>query len=391
MTYSVARNDCLSIRSPELEFSLVLARVIGSVESDPAQLRQAVYELARIRLQQEIRQTYASISGMESRRLKLALEAAIERVEDFSSRHEESRALPSLNERSNFPPQHSSSIVQHPVVRLERSPSAMSGPHRVSTFLSSASRDSSNRARKQHWSRNAQSLIGCLAAVAGLATYLILDRQFGLFGHSPTVTPSIEVVAPTVQKADAVAAPSMIRSQSAGLPLPVAYGVYGVSGGRLNELEPLALRAPDPRVFMSAVIKTPSRTNLPDGRALFIVFRRDIATGAPDRVSVRVIAKVVRAMTFDSKGSANVAPVEDEWAIRDTSYELRVLPMNENPEMLLLQPENSDFRFPSGRYGLVLKGQVYDFTVAGPATEASHCLERTVAANGTFYSECRNP
>ena len=142
---------------------------------------------------------------------------------------------------------------------------------------------------------------------------------------------------------------------------------------------------------MSALIKTPSRADLPDGRAAFIVFRRDIATSAPDRVSVRVIAKVERAMTFDSRGSANIAEVEDEWAIRNISYELRVMPVNENPEMLLLQPENSEFELPSGRYGLVLKGQAYDFTVAGSATEASHCLERTVAAHGTFYSECRNP
>ena len=45
----------------------------------------------------------------------------------------------------------------------------------------------------------------------------------------------------------------------------------------------------------------------------------------------------------------------------------------------------------TGRYALVLKSQAFDFTVSGPITEPGHCLERTEAANGTFYSECRNP
>jgi hypothetical protein len=83
--------------------------------------------------------------------------------------------------------------------------------------------------------------------------------------------------------------------------------------------------------------------------------------------------------------------VDDEWTIRSSSYELRVAPVSENPEMLVFRPETPDFVFPSGRYALVLKGQAFDFTVAGPVTEASHCLERTEGTNGSFYSECRNP
>ena len=58
---------------------------------------------------------------------------------------------------------------------------------------------------------------------------------------------------------------------------------------------------------MSTTIKSPSRTNLPDGRVVFIVFRRDIATTAPDRVTVRVIARIARAMTFNSTAPARHA------------------------------------------------------------------------------------
>jgi hypothetical protein len=48
---------------------------------------------------------------------------------------------------------------------------------------------------------------------------------------------------------------------------------------------------------MSTPINTPSRTVLADGRAVFIIYRRDAANTAPERVSVRAIAKVLRDMT----------------------------------------------------------------------------------------------
>jgi hypothetical protein len=393
MTYAVARSDrARNLSTAELEFSLVLARVIGSIENDPAQLRNAVYELARVKLQREALQRHPHMSGMESRRLVLALEAAIDHVETVSSRHDELRALQSLDrliEGSGLLPPHSMGMRHNSVLTIEQAPSATSDATRLSTFLPSAAQASEKGARNRHWSRKAQLLAGCLVAVVGLTAYLILDRQFGLVG--PRVTPPVEAATPASQRDDAVAPSPTIRPQSAGLPLPNVYGVYAISGGQLNELESLPVRAPDPRVFMSTVIKRPSRTFLPDGQVVFIAFRRDIATSAPDRVAVRVIAKVARAMTFNPTGPASVAPVDDEWTIRSSSYELRVAPVSENPEMLVFRPETPDFVFPSGRYALVLKGQAFDFTVAGPVTEASHCLERTEGTNGSFYSECRNP
>jgi hypothetical protein len=54
-----------------------------------------------------------------------------------------------------------------------------------------------------------------------------------------------------------------------------------------------------------------------------------------------------------------------------------------------VQAENPDFVLPAGRYVLALKNQGYDFTVAGKVTDPSQCLERTDAANGTFYSDCQ--
>jgi hypothetical protein len=378
--------------SAELDFSLVLARVIGSIENDPAQLRNAVYELARIKLEREVWQRHPPMSMTEIRHLMLSLDTAINCVESVSSRHDESRALRSLDrliESSGTRPHHSISNERNPELTFDQSALATSDTTGVSTLVPSAARVARKTLPNGFRSRSVQLLAGCVVAVLGLAVYLVLQRPFGFF--SPQITPLVEANAPASQKGDSVVPSPAIRQQTPAWPIPVTYGVYAISEGQLNELESLGFRVPDPRVFMSTAIKTPSRTNLPDGRVVFIVFRRDIATSAPDRVAVRVIARIARAMTFNPTGSASVTPLDEEWTMRSTSFELRVAPMIENPEMVLFRPENPDFVFPSGRYALVLKGQAFDFTVAGPITEAAHCLERTEAANGAFYSECRNP
>jgi hypothetical protein len=59
--------------------------------------------------------------------------------------------------------------------------------------------------------------------------------------------------------------------------------------------------------------------------------------------------------------------------------------------MLMIRPENADFVFPAERYGLVIKGQAYDFTVTGPIYGSRSMPRGVKASNGTFYSECRQP
>src|SRR5262249_43650462 len=85
----------LATRSPEVDFAVVLSRVIGSIEDDPAQLRNAVYELARIKLRREAWRRNPAIDFLEARRLTLALESAIERVETIYPKHDDMRALQS--------------------------------------------------------------------------------------------------------------------------------------------------------------------------------------------------------------------------------------------------------------------------------------------------------
>jgi len=229
-------------------------------------------------------------------------------------------------------------------------------------------------------------------AVAIAAIFLIAYRQYAFSG-----APQVSIAASAAKSVTPQEEPSSTFTSSAalssppGLPLPDVYGVYAINNGQLYELEALPGRVPDQRVFMSTAIKTPSHTTVSDGHVAFVIYRRDIASSAPDRGQVRVIAKVMRAITFSAAGRVDTMPVGDQWTIRSNSFEFRVAPVNENAEMLVMRPANPDFVLPAGRYGLVLKGQAYDLTVDGPVTDSAQCLERVEAANGAFFSECRNP
>jgi len=251
----------------------------------------------------------------------------------------------------------------------------------------------------------ASSMLKAVAtATLAVALFVILDRQFA-FVRFPG-----ETVAPVAQKTGKLASearsgapspvtgpqalgvglPSVPASQPSGLALPTVYGVYASNNGQLHELDLLPGRVPDPRVLISSAITKPGHTIFPDGKIVFVVFRRDLAANPPDRVAVRVIAKVTREMKYGQSGLVTTA-LDDLWVIRNKSYEFRVAPLSDNPDMLVIAPENSDFVFPAGRHGLVLKGQAYDFSVAGPVTDPAYCLERLEGANGIFYSECRKP
>src|SRR5215471_16301043 len=386
----------LSAKSSEIDFAIVLSRVIGSIENDPAQLRNAVYELARIKLQTELSQRGAPINVSEKGDLALALESAIGRVETVYSKHDHLRSLDRLT---------NSSEVDASEITIEGRKSApiIRPPSPHTTHLPSFSTGVVGDWRKAkpswHWMRAAPLARAAVVAILAVLLCAVLYRQFGFFGRqAPQQFASVHKIerpqAKTVVQASADDLQLPITTppqQPLGFPLPTVYGIYAVSGGQLHELEPLVGRVPDQRVFMSTPIRTVSRTVLPDGQIVFIVYRRDVASSAPERVTVRVIAKILRAMTFNTAGQASVGDAEDSWTIRNVSYELRVAPLSESSEMLMIRPENVDFVFPAGRYGLVIKGQAYDFTVAGPITEAAQCLESVKASNGTFYSECRNP
>jgi hypothetical protein len=356
------------------DFSFVLLNTIESVKNDPVQFRNAIYELARERLQKEARLRDPPMTDLELQRMTLVLETAIERVETVSFARE---SLPLLAARI------SAQLIEHrsEVTASPAAPIVLSNPMPARGSAVAAARELVSLARVVGLPGplKAALRLGGLAAAAA-AIVLVVNWEFPSLNAPPApVATSVAALAPIPLPPPAV---------HTG-PVPAVYGIYAVSEGKLFELEPLMGRVLDPRIFMSAVITKPSHTVLPDGQVTFIVFRRDIASRAPDRVTVRVIARIARDLTFSKDGRPATVKVDDAWAIRNVSFDYQVAPSPDSREMIVIKPENNAFTLPPGRYGLVIDGLAYDFSVDGRVTEPAQCLERTEAANGIFYAECR--
>ena len=180
----------VAARSPEVDFAVVLSRIIESIEHDSAQLRNAVYELARIKLRREAWRKTPPISRLEARRLTLALESAIEGVETIYSEHDEFRALQSLDRfiesseigRRIEPPE--------PLLMIDPPPTQTAdADHR-------AKGPSLNVERSLHWLRAAPLLRGAVVAILAVALCAALS-PFDLLGrHAPLSSPSQSESAP---------------------------------------------------------------------------------------------------------------------------------------------------------------------------------------------------
>jgi hypothetical protein len=192
----------------------------------------------------------------------------------------------------------------------------------------------------------------------------------------------------------AVAAASLVAGPvGAALPFPrpTVYGVYAIGDNQLMELEQIQGTPVDPRTRNQLQIVKPPRTIIAATKPAFVIFRRDLISNAPEKISVRIASRIAHSMIFDSTGKPVVTtPATDTWLIRDQGYDLRVSPMRESPEMVLLHPESPEFSFPSGRYELMLGGQAYDFAVAGDVTDPAHCVEGVATTRGPTFYECKS-
>ncbi|MGJ5206450.1 hypothetical protein [Bradyrhizobium sp. HKCCYLR20261] len=374
---------------PEVEFALVLARTIDAVSGDPEQLRSAVYELARHKLQQ-----LSEDDPTEKARLMQALEVAIAGVETHVAKAGP-QALP--RPTGIVAPQPSRLAVS----LIESSQSAVD-PGVPSLRESHATAVTSSRwqVRRLFESMPARVAAVLLSIVVVVVVVALVQRGRGdmvarpsspagarepAAGAVATSVPSPQIPVPAAAPSAPVAAPTRDPR------LPTAYGVYADSNGRMFELQQLPGRVPDPRVAISAAITKPSESILPDGRLRFVVFQRDAAPDAFDKVEARIVARVRQATSFDASGKPVVANEDETWVIRNISIPFRASPLKDDPQMYELTPRDPDLQFSPGRYALVLKARAFDFSVAGSVTDKRQCLERLVAANGTFYSECPKP
>jgi hypothetical protein len=400
----------------------VLSQVVASVSQDHAQLRMLIYEFARTKLRQDLYPQFQAgdLSGVQEN--LDALEAAIDRVEANFAHVDAPAPLPfitepALNEEPLEPLQQSALMLRpdpenSPLIRDYDADvlAPLFSPPTYETeriFWLSTVSERDDRHPIERLNEKLQSNFWwtvqlIVAVVLGVAIFAAIDGRSALplFGlHRPGQPANVtadnvgsgeQAVSPDGKN---LAVPNKVASRPVlpNIPMPSAYGIYAVSNGQLAELDLLPIKVPDQRIAISSPISTPSRAHLPVGQLQFIVFRRDLASDAPDRVAVRVVAQVKRALTFDSTGKPTVTKVDDSWVVRGSSYQMRVAPVPDNPEMILIRPEHAEFVFPAGRYALVLKNVAYDFTLDGPVTDTAHCLERTDALNSPIYTECRNP
>jgi hypothetical protein len=400
--------------------------MVEIVTQDHAQLRLLVYEFARRNLRRSLHQQFedGDWDGLQERMQEL--ETAIADVE---SEYAQKNAAPTFVSEppltywdltnQNLSPTRSSTEIEtlDPIGRPFASFGAT--PERVGASPLHALSEGDvffavarfgKAARSRFWWK-AQLV---LAVLVGVMIYAAVDgrsalRFAGLRAPGNIMTenqaragrsPADDAASSNAESSDAtspdatspgVAATRAVRPHAPAMPMPAEYGAFALSNGRLIELGSIAMRIPDQRVAISPVISTPSRTHVAADKLEFVVFRRDLATNAPDHTTVRVIAQILRALTFDAAGKATTTTVNDAWVVRGNAYPMRVAPVPDNPEMIVIKPEAPDFVFPAGRYALVLKTTAYDFTVDGPVSDNAHCLERTDALTAPIYTECRAP
>lgn len=352
----------------EVEFALVLSRIISSVSSDQDSLRQTVYDLARYKLSEQLHSS--GLPASEELKAREALEVAIQGVEAFSRNTELQLTVP-----------------------LGAAPE----PLAISDLRVQTERDSA----RTIWSDPASHESGSVATKRGIGSLAVIGRTLAVLvclvcGLLAVVyRDDLVRMGRRLQDANTdVVAPKpadMVVSAEPAKPtrlLPTDFGIYALSEDTLFELNPLPNKAQDARVAISPTMGLTKQPVLQDGYPKFIVYRREAALNIPERAELRIIAKVAHSITYDAAGKPVETP-DDGWYIRNISFPYRVSPVKENAEMYEIQPENGGAALSPGRYGLVLKGQLYDFVIGGEVKDPRHCLERLTAKNGTFVSQCR--
>jgi hypothetical protein len=396
------------------DFVSVIAQAIEKAQNDPALLRSLVYDIARSCLNKRVLVNYHELGNAGRYQHMLDLEEAINQVESFSRRANQVLAddpsVQLLNGPANSPDQNAL-IVREPLsdkivndVRQNNPPFVL---HRASTegpvdeqfpeitqpseFWVPAFGSGRKHARPNFpW-----GLQLAAAAFIGVVIYAVALAPLGYIqalNHSTAVQLAKGAAPSDPAKAQHVslreANPASV-ARALGFSPPTTYGVYAVNGEKLSALDPLPIKVPDSRVGISAMISEPSHVTVPNGKLSFVVYRRDFASSAPTEVFVRVVAQVERQVKFNVAGPPTPEKIKDQWAIRSKSYEFKVAPIDDNPEMIVLHSADPNLVLSAGRYALAIAGHGYDFTVAGQMTDTEQCLERAEIVGGTVYSECR--
>jgi len=367
------QQDATDLPANQVQFALVISRMLDTVKDDAEARRQMVYDLARYKLQEQF--TYADAKNIDQ--VKQALEVAIEEVEKFSREQPPLERLPQQQLTSSRLDETGGHLspADTPVLRsgIEMSRSkqpATSGPL---------------------WPviKRTAAILLAVGAVA-----LVVSQRDHIAALRRLVSPQAQEIAQVPPKPEptvAVAKPEMVAPPAKpARVLPTDYGIYALIDDRsLAELSATGIAAPDIRIAISAAFKKPDRPHLPNGRVKFIVFRREAANAGPMRAEVRVVAKVAREYSNDAAGKTPGGG-DDAGVIRNFAYPFRVSPIPATPEMYEIHASDPELDLPPGHYVLSLGTQSYYFQVDGEITDPRQCLERVVSTTGTFYAPCKN-
>src|SRR5271154_127095 len=323
-----------------------LLRAIETAKNDPTQLRSLVYELARISLGKQLLMRYHEIGSPELHLHLFELETAIKRVESLSEHDERSlgyRSDVQLIEGPAPPIDQVTPIVGDRPERARvddglRSNKALVNyqtpgdfyyeAYPLPSFLRSSQiwepAQTIEPLPKRAWFNVRRALLPLLVAIVGVAIYVGFAKRSDYATAPHPLRP--EDVAQSLRSAPKTQNGQTGRSEMSGrsdrldsasrsgvpdFELPTVYGVYAVSEGRLFQLDFLPIRVPDQRVAISALISKPSPMTIPSGRIAFVVFRRDLVSSAPDKVLIRVVARVVRELKFTGVGPATTVKIDD--------------------------------------------------------------------------------
>ena len=413
----------IDLRTAEIEaiqdYYTVLTRMVEAVNEDNFLQRAMIYELARLKLRREICQNFKNVGWSGIYDQLRALDAAIDQFEANSANNVNRLELSSQAERTHVgrpsndrqgsggesatalivnrhdAPLQASSFAQSAIAEEQ----ILSLPALPARDVHSATARAAQHLRRALWS-TFQLMV---AAVLGVALYAAFQSHIAFLGSGTTLwteetaknaNASTNLLRAGTKNSLIGEASSQsetnVRPATPQMLVPSTYGVYAVSDGKLIDLDLLPIRVPNSRIAISSTIAAPSRVHLPVGQLQFVVFRRDLVNNMPDRVELRVVARVVRALTFGSAGKPTITDVTGSWVVRSNSYQMRAAPVDDHPEMVLLRNEHPELVFAAGRYALVLKNLAYDFTLDGPLTNSAHCLERTDALPSPIYTECRD-
>jgi hypothetical protein len=345
------------------EYYSALASLVLAAARDRPELRQNIYEVARSRLRKQLDWQAQELNPAERGRRLQELEAAIEQLEADLAKTGPQHAHTGNNDLFY-------SVIDEGV---EITPPDRRLP---SNLAYKAQLESERQPRAILAVRSILLLV--LAAILGFAAYAAVER---------TVSQ-----ADKVKQADENFSRNVDKPLAATeLPLPTDYGTYALINSRLIELMPLPIKIPDHGNAATGLITSASRTKLPNGNMRFIVFNRDLVRDVPEKILVRIIARIIPHTSQTRKLRSPSDDTSTSWTVRNISYDMRVSPVKANRAMIVIRPANAKFVFPPGRYALVLKGVPYDFAVDGIITDLQQCLESDENANETTYTQCQHP